>query len=348
MAFRFDPNAGRSSSEDEDVNEAQPSREDKNPSLNIINQRERNVGGGHVKEKSGQSFKQPTQHVKERSSGGASLAVGTASSNKKSNYAKYIEQDEDERPAKKVDNDDILSPEAEDAAAPIGPIEWTRQEELGVLDMYNLDDLNPQEWTEFSIAALANEKNAAAAAAASLAATQSNESISASASKNEETKRLHLEVDNPAHASLFHIAEELQDDDDPLGVIRSDVSRQVYFLVCHLNDSLIFSDIRAGAKRQMVPLHKTISDISMNHRAVSLSSRSFDPKLFLLEVHGSSSFADLIEGAENLKRNISHRQELSRKLVKQNFYRFVTAKALVDSKPSVSYFVSLVLHFHLI
>ena len=88
---------------------------------------------------------------------------------------------------------------------------------------------------------------------------------------------------------------------------------------------------RAG-KRYTVPIHKTLSDMNINQRVISLSSRGFDPKLFLLEVHGSTSFTELVNGIDNLKKSIKERQDLSRKLVKQNFNRFVIAKSLVDSE----------------
>lgn len=64
---------------------------------------------------------------------------------------------------------------------------------------------------------------------------------------------------------------------------------------------------------------------------VSLSSKSFDPKAFLQAVHPHASFAELSQGAQQLRSSIEQRSAALKVLVDENFDRFVSVKATTDS-----------------
>ena len=63
---------------------------------------------------------------------------------------------------------------------------------------------------------------------------------------------------------------------------------------------------------------------------LSLSSKSFDPKVFLSQVHPDATFADLSRGVIHLKESIEQRSEALKVLVQENFDRFVAVKATND------------------
>lgn len=61
-----------------------------------------------------------------------------------------------------------------------------------------------------------------------------------------------------------------------------------------------------------------------------ISSRNFDAKRFLREVHKGTSYRDLELGAERLHEAIEHRQDVIKNLVKTHFAKFVNAKSTID------------------
>ncbi|KDN41534.1 hypothetical protein K437DRAFT_249526 [Tilletiaria anomala UBC 951] len=63
---------------------------------------------------------------------------------------------------------------------------------------------------------------------------------------------------------------------------------------------------------------------------LSLSSKAFDAKVFLSQVHPDATFADLSRGVIHLKESIEQRSEALKVLVQDNFDRFVAVKATND------------------
>jgi exocyst complex component 2 len=62
-----------------------------------------------------------------------------------------------------------------------------------------------------------------------------------------------------------------------------------------------------------------------------ISSRDFDPKKFMVEVHKNSAYRDLEAGLKRLQVAVEKRTETLKQLVKTNFDRFVGAKSTVDA-----------------
>ncbi|KAB8337057.1 hypothetical protein FH972_021361 [Carpinus fangiana] len=62
-----------------------------------------------------------------------------------------------------------------------------------------------------------------------------------------------------------------------------------------------------------------------------LSSRTFNPTLFLSEVHNTASTESLLQGLDFLSRSIEKKSASLKVLVEENFERFVRAKATIDN-----------------
>lgn len=63
---------------------------------------------------------------------------------------------------------------------------------------------------------------------------------------------------------------------------------------------------------------------------ILLSSKAFDPKLYLSTLHPDATFADLSRAVQHLEDSIAQRSEALKVLVQDNFDRFVAVKATTD------------------
>ena len=77
----------------------------------------------------------------------------------------------------------------------------------------------------------------------------------------------------------------------------------------------------------------TISDRGFLGAAISISSKSFDPRAFLSAVHPNATHQDLASGTTHLRKVLESRSEAIRILVEDNFDHFVGVKASTESAP---------------
>lgn len=65
--------------------------------------------------------------------------------------------------------------------------------------------------------------------------------------------------------------------------------------------------------------------------AIAISSKSFNPKVFLSTVHPNATHQDLSSGTGHLRKVLESRSEAMRVLVEDNFDHFVAVKAATES-----------------
>ncbi|BFZ60508.1 Exocyst complex component S5 [Saitoella coloradoensis] len=99
--------------------------------------------------------------------------------------------------------------------------------------------------------------------------------------------------------------ELLQDDSDPLGMVDS---------------------VSNALRRKGVQI-----DTDPKVRAqFMITSKTFQPRTFLRDVHANASYSELRTGQDWLQHSIEQRRDDVKELVGQNFDRFVTAKSTID------------------
>lgn len=97
-----------------------------------------------------------------------------------------------------------------------------------------------------------------------------------------------------------------KDEADPLGGSRSVIS---------------------ALRQRQLPIDQ---DVRVRNRFL-LSSTTFNPSIFLSQVHPNASVNDLVQGLQFLERSIDQKSASLKVLVETNFERFVRAKATIDN-----------------
>jgi len=64
---------------------------------------------------------------------------------------------------------------------------------------------------------------------------------------------------------------------------------------------------------------------------ILVGTKTFNPKLFIRQVHNETPYTDLLRGAEFLRYTLDQKSEALRNLVQDNFDRFVSAKNTIDT-----------------
>ncbi|TPX45307.1 hypothetical protein SeLEV6574_g03941 [Synchytrium endobioticum] len=172
-------------------------------------------------------------------------------------------------------------------------LSWTTEEKQAVLQHYAIDTLFPTEWDEDKDTPMIQPDEFAVTG---LTTTMSGKSTQLSRS---------------SLASASAIADTgIVDGADPL----------------HIKSSTKKISKKKSAKRSS---SKPPTEHEPPH--VSITSRSFAPDRFLLEVHGDTPYKDLVQGLETVKSAMEKREELMKNLVKTHFSKFVTAKESIDA-----------------
>ncbi|KAK6092905.1 Exocyst complex component S5 [Batrachochytrium dendrobatidis] len=82
--------------------------------------------------------------------------------------------------------------------------------------------------------------------------------------------------------------------------------------------------LRRGKRRESTAFQPGVPSIF-------ISEKSFDPNLFLKEVHRLTLYKEFEQGAVHLKMSIEQRNEIIKGLVKKHFAKFVSAKGTIDT-----------------
>lgn len=83
----------------------------------------------------------------------------------------------------------------------------------------------------------------------------------------------------------------------------------------------------AALRQRQLPIDQ---DVRVRNRFL-LSSTTFNPSIFLSQVHPNASVNDLVQGLQFLERSIDQKSASLKVLVETNFERFVRAKATIDN-----------------
>ncbi|KAJ3415798.1 hypothetical protein HDV05_004070 [Chytridiales sp. JEL 0842] len=171
---------------------------------------------------------------------------------------------------------------------------WTPQDTEEVLKFYGLKSLNVQEWTEDVFEHNPYERNV----------------ILMTSSSDEQHVKGNV-VLSPTSGTPAA----------PAGVVGLGVGDGV--------DANAWGD-PLGIKGSILGKTKRRT-ITPNHYRLLISSKTFDPKMFIRTVHSGTSYRDMETGVKNLEKAIQQRNEIMKQLVKQHFAKFVNAKSTIDS-----------------
>ncbi|KAJ3090326.1 hypothetical protein HK102_004105 [Quaeritorhiza haematococci] len=182
------------------------------------------------------------------------------------------------------------------AAKQGGGLAWKKEEESAVMKFYGLDNLQPKVWGEDDYDPLA---------------TATKPRISTTIVGKRAPIPIISSQFQPASAAEAH---------SPLSA--ADASDLV--------DPLWINNAAYKERRKALSKGSAIAESEMSP-SLLITSKNFDPKFFLVEVHRGASYRDIEGGVQRLHVAIDHRTEIMKNLVKTHFAKFVSAKSTIDS-----------------